>query len=417
MHVQEKGGSGGKKVDLCSVNGCFRQVAPLLLLAGVGWVTRLESVAGQDVIEVAPQQPESDDPLVRRYKKELRSLREREIAQQEVVEQAQEELRRQEAIQKKQQELAKKAQQKLEQIENRVNEYKKDILSLREQSNGHYQQVMDIEQQLAKVGQSDKNKDARLPQEAKLQRVQAIIYANRESIDAFDARRKELLAKINGLACEIDGRPAREAEAAVKRMQEVQAAAVQKRERIRALLVKKRSELQATMLMAAEEEESLFNGEDLTGWRPNSGTGDNWKVEDGLLVVTGGKDHLASEKEYSDFVLRFEWRARAQGYDSGLLIRSGRNVGANQINLFQGHEGAFVEPQGNVKSVPNLHKAPGEWNTWEVTCIGDRIALVVNGVKAWERTGFQPARGYLGIKAEEHRLEFRNFRIWDGTDR
>src|SRR5437867_9305957 len=75
--------------------------------------------------------------------------------------------------------------------------------------------------------------------------------------------------------------------------------------------------------------ESLFNGKDFTGWRFNSGKGDNWKVEDRLLVLKGGSDHLASEKGYGDFVLRFEWRAEEKGYDSGFFIRSGKNVGAN----------------------------------------------------------------------------------------
>ena len=156
--------------------------------------------------------------------------------------------------------------------------------------------------------------------------------------------------------------------------------------------------------------ESLFNGKDFTGWRFNTGKGDNWEVKEGLLVLKGGSDHLASEKEYGDFTIRFEWRAEKKGYDSGFFIRSGKSVGANQIQLAQGGEGSLGGVQGN-KAVPKMHKPPGEWNEWEVTCVGDKVTFSVNGEKAWEGTGLKPARGYFGIQAEGHHLDFRNFRI------
>lgn len=171
--------------------------------------------------------------------------------------------------------------------------------------------------------------------------------------------------------------------------------------------------LSAQQLSDAEKKEgfeSLCNGKDFTGWRFNSGKGDNWEVKDGLLVLKGGSDHLASAKEYGDFTIRFEWRAEKKGYDSGLYIRSGMKVGANQIQLGQGGEGSLGGVQG-AKAVPKMHKAPGEWNSWEVTCVGDKVTFVVNDEKAWEGTGLKPPKGYLGIQAEGHRLEFRKIRI------
>ncbi|MCI0423439.1 MAG: DUF1080 domain-containing protein, partial [Acidobacteria bacterium] len=156
--------------------------------------------------------------------------------------------------------------------------------------------------------------------------------------------------------------------------------------------------------------ESLFNGKDFTGWRFNSGKEDNWEVKDGLLVLKGGSDHLASEKDYGDFVLRFEWRAEKKGYDSGFFIRSGKSVGVNQVHMAEGGAGSLSGVSG-AKAVPELQKPPGEWNVWEITCVGDRVKFVVNGKKAWEGTGLKPARGYFGIQAEGHHIDFRNFRI------
>src|SRR5690349_8387026 len=74
----------------------------------------------------------------------------------------------------------------------------------------------------------------------------------------------------------------------------------------------------------------LFNGKDLTNWRfgeesPPEKMPENWKVEDGVIKVTGGGNpHLASAKEYGDFEFRFEWRGTRPKYNSGLFIRSGK---------------------------------------------------------------------------------------------
>ena len=61
--------------------------------------------------------------------------------------------------------------------------------------------------------------------------------------------------------------------------------------------------------------------------------------------------------------------------------------------------------------VPQLHKPPGEWNQWEVTCIGPKLSLKVNGELAWEIEDFKPASGRLGFEAEGHAIDFRNIRI------
>jgi hypothetical protein len=58
-----------------------------------------------------------------------------------------------------------------------------------------------------------------------------------------------------------------------------------------------------------------------------------------------------------------------------------------------------------------MHKPPGEWNEWEVTCSGDKVTFVVNKEKAWEGTGMKAARGYFGIQAGGHHIDFRNIRI------
>ncbi|MBC7820814.1 MAG: DUF1080 domain-containing protein, partial [Planctomycetaceae bacterium] len=94
---------------------------------------------------------------------------------------------------------------------------------------------------------------------------------------------------------------------------------------------------------------SMFNGKDFTGWRfegkesPPKELPDNWSVADGLIKLSGGgKPNLGSAKAYGDFEMKFEWRAVKDKYNSGFFIRSGEKVGANQLNLAKGSEGAFI---------------------------------------------------------------------------
>lgn len=164
---------------------------------------------------------------------------------------------------------------------------------------------------------------------------------------------------------------------------------------------------------------SMFNGKDFTGWRfegkesPPKELPDNWKVEDGVIKLSGGsKPHLGSAKPYRDFEMKFEWRAVKENYNSGFFIRSGEKVGANQINLAKAHEGAFIGGKINgAKEVPQLQKKPGEWNEWRVLVVGDKVTFWCNEQLAWEATGLQTKEGYIGLQAEGAPLEFRKLRI------
>lgn len=164
---------------------------------------------------------------------------------------------------------------------------------------------------------------------------------------------------------------------------------------------------------------SLFNGKDFSGWRFDDKSAlpaklpANWKVEDGVIKLSGGgSPHLASQWDYEDFDVRFEWRAMRKNYNSGFYIRSGRKVGANQINLAKGAEGGFIG--GKIKgahTVPDLQKPAMEWNTWRVRAAGDKVTFWCNDKLAWEGTGLKDRRGYLGLQAEGAPMEFRNIRI------
>ena len=162
----------------------------------------------------------------------------------------------------------------------------------------------------------------------------------------------------------------------------------------------------------------LFNGKDFEGWRfgettPTSGNlPPNWKVEDGVIKLSGGNSpHLASQREFADFDVRFQWRAMREKYNSGFFIRSGREVKENQINLSQAAVGKLMSGGQGGDPVPKLQKPVGEWNDWRVLAVGDHVTFWCNGEPAWEVKGFRDRRGYLGLQAEGAPMEFRKIRI------
>ncbi len=162
---------------------------------------------------------------------------------------------------------------------------------------------------------------------------------------------------------------------------------------------------------------SLFNGKDFAGWRFGPGSAldklpKNWSVAESMIQLSGGgSPHLASQWDYEDFDFRLEWKAHKKGYNSGVYVRSGRNVNANQINLAEKDCGHLIYGVPGGPAAPKLQKPAGEWNEWRVVAEGDKLTLWCNGEKAWELMGFKPARGYLGLQAEGAAIDFKNLRI------
>lgn len=175
---------------------------------------------------------------------------------------------------------------------------------------------------------------------------------------------------------------------------------------------------------------SLFNGKDWSGWQFGGGHAlpekvpANWTIKDGLIHLTGGgAPHLGTQWDYDDFEFRLEWRAvNPKGnYNSGVYVRSGRKVNANQLNLAKGGEAGPVGMKiKGAKAVPELQKPQGEWNEWKIRCVGDKLTLWCNDKLAFEATEFKDVKGYLGLQAEGAAMQFKNLRVkeigWDALN-
>jgi hypothetical protein len=114
----------------------------------------------------------------------------------------------------------------------------------------------------------------------------------------------------------------------------------------------------------------------------------HWKVENGELVNDGRGLYLTTDKDYGDFELLVEYKALPDG-DSGVYLR-----GIPQVQIWDSTKG---DPRGlgqdkgsgglwnNSKGAPGkdpskkMDKPFGEWNSFKIRMIGERVTVVFNG--------------------------------------
>jgi hypothetical protein len=184
----------------------------------------------------------------------------------------------------------------------------------------------------------------------------------------------------------------------------------------------------------------LFDGKTLSGWKLVGGSGRGYVVENGLLVCPadgGGK--LLTENQYSDFVFRCQFKIRAGG-NNGVAIRAPLEGDAAytgmevQILDDDAPKHAGLQPWqygGSVYKVfaakRGLAKPVGEWNQYEISAVGPKIQVKLNGKVVsqgsvldvtdpqtlMEHPGLRRDRGHIGFLGHGEHVEFREIYVRD----
>jgi Domain of Unknown Function (DUF1080) len=123
----------------------------------------------------------------------------------------------------------------------------------------------------------------------------------------------------------------------------------------------------------------LFNGKDLTGWKLRGpAKGNCWSVVDGALTNAPPCVDIITERPFSDFKLHTEFNIVPKS-NSGVYLR-GRyevqiqdDVGKAMDSLRMGGVYGFLRPATNASG------RPGEWQTYDITLVGRRVSVVLNG--------------------------------------
>ena len=179
---------------------------------------------------------------------------------------------------------------------------------------------------------------------------------------------------------------------------------------------------------------SLFDGKTLKGWQ---GDVKGYFAENGVLVCApGGK--LMTEKEYSDFVFRFEFKLQPNG-NNGVGIRAplagDAAYNGMEIQILDDSGSQFAgklkpyQYHGSIYGVvpcKQCHQKPvGEWNCQEIRADGPKIKVTLNGqvivdadlsqinetMDGRPHPGLHNEKGFIGFLGHGSRIEFRNIRI------
>jgi serine/threonine protein kinase/Tol biopolymer transport system component len=174
---------------------------------------------------------------------------------------------------------------------------------------------------------------------------------------------------------------------------------------------------------------SLFNGRDLTGWKPHPPTSKTWTVKDGLLIGSGSNQYLYSERgDYEDFRLRAEVKINAAG-DSGIMVRM-TPPGAPP-SAESGYEVQLVGDPKHVSPTATIirHGAavtgkgaagrgdlikPDEWFALEISAIGGTLTVSINGREVVNYRDDPPrTSGHIALQsfAEGTEIAFRKLEI------
>lgn len=122
----------------------------------------------------------------------------------------------------------------------------------------------------------------------------------------------------------------------------------------------------------------LFGGTTMDAWEPLPGGRSNWSVVNGLLTNARSGANLATKQRFTDFRLQVEFRY-PKGGNSGIYLRGRHEVqiedsGAQEpSSLHLGGVYGFLVPNQNAA------RGPGEWQTFDITLVGRRVTVVLNG--------------------------------------
>lgn len=124
--------------------------------------------------------------------------------------------------------------------------------------------------------------------------------------------------------------------------------------------------------------EPLFNGKDLTGWKPDDPAKNHWKAEKEELVNETPGANLRSTRKVQDFKLHVEYNCPQAG-NSGIYLRGRYEVQVayeptNDEFHGMGAVYGFLAPK------VRLPEKPGQWETFDITLVGRHVTIERNGV-------------------------------------
>ncbi|MHC4640955.1 MAG: 3-keto-disaccharide hydrolase [Planctomycetota bacterium] len=201
---------------------------------------------------------------------------------------------------------------------------------------------------------------------------------------------------------------------------------------------------------------SLYNGLDLRGWKQETGHKGHWQAKNWILDYDGKSEaqdkNLWTKEEFENFTLIIDWRlppkdgtvqvpvilpdgsqaidtngkeltasANAAG-DSGIYLRGSSKsqvniwnwpVGSGEIWGYRTDNSMPPEVRKAATPIVKADNPIGRWNRFEITVIGDRVTVLLNGkpVIRWAQLHGMPKRGPIALQHHGDHVQFANIYI------
>jgi len=149
----------------------------------------------------------------------------------------------------------------------------------------------------------------------------------------------------------------------------------------------------------------------------------NFTLENGVATGHGGMGlWWFTNRVFTNFVLRGEWLQEGPESDSGVFCRFPNPGSDPWIAVRQGHEFEIGDPQApkpkdRTGSFYPFHgpvavpvKPWGEWNNYELICIGPNYSLRINSrlVNTWTENQNRPLAGHIGLQNYPYKQAVRH---------
>lgn len=195
---------------------------------------------------------------------------------------------------------------------------------------------------------------------------------------------------------------------------------------------------------------SIFNGKDLTGWKGLVGNPvsrakmkpadlakaqeqadvrmrGSWSAENGQLIFNGKGDNICTTKPYGDFELYVDWQLSPESKeaDAGIYLR-----GTPQVQIWDiarvnvgaqvGSGGLYNNQKNSSKPLKVADNKLGEWNTFYIKMVGERVSVWLNGEKVvdntilenyWDRSQPISLLEQIELQAHGNRVAYRDLYI------
>ncbi|MDR0698013.1 MAG: DUF1080 domain-containing protein [Tannerella sp.] len=195
---------------------------------------------------------------------------------------------------------------------------------------------------------------------------------------------------------------------------------------------------------------SLFNGKDLTGWKglvanpverakmkpaalksaqakADAEMRSGWSAVDGELVFNGKGDNICTDRQYGDFEMYVDWKLDPAGpdADAGIYLRGTPQVqiwDTSRVNVGAqvGSGGLYNNSVNTSKPLLVADNKLGEWNTFYIKMVGDRVTVKLNGALVvdnvimenyWDRSQPVPPVEQIELQAHGSKVYYRNIYV------